>query len=121
WVAGSAWNRWSDAHGMGGQMTVESAGSDQKWTQIGFGNAVNRRGDGKAVYFDEVLFNVDNQIIKAKVTKHVDEEMHRKLGFLEQRKEREKSVASPKPEALTEPVKQQPSPAQPTVKSRARA
>ena len=25
WVAGSAWNRWSDVHGMGGQMTVESA------------------------------------------------------------------------------------------------
>ncbi|MFO1611602.1 hypothetical protein QOT38_27525, partial [Pseudomonas aeruginosa] len=24
-VAGSPWNRWSDAHGMGGQMTVESA------------------------------------------------------------------------------------------------
>lgn len=96
-------------------------GSDQKWTQIGFGNAVNRRGDGKAVYFDEVLFNVDNQILKAKVTKHVDEDMHRKLGFLEQRKEREKSSASPKPEALTEPVKQQPSPAQPAVKSRARA
>ena len=25
WVAGSPWNRWSDAHVMGGQMTVESA------------------------------------------------------------------------------------------------
>src|SRR5690606_3915627 len=25
WVAGSPWNRWSDAHGMGGQMTVEKA------------------------------------------------------------------------------------------------
>ncbi len=25
WVARSPWNRWSDAHGMGGQMTVESA------------------------------------------------------------------------------------------------
>lgn len=25
WVAGSPWNRWSDAYGMGGQMTVESA------------------------------------------------------------------------------------------------
>ena len=25
-VAGSPWNRWSDAYGMGGQMTVESAG-----------------------------------------------------------------------------------------------
>ena len=30
WVAGSPWNRWSDAHGMGGQMTVESAGKGQK-------------------------------------------------------------------------------------------
>lgn len=96
-------------------------GSDQKWTQIGFGNAVNRRGDGKTVFFDEVLFNVDNQILKAKVTKHVDEDMHRKLGFLEQRKEREKFSASPKPGAPTEPATQQPSPAQPTVKSRARA
>lgn len=96
-------------------------GSDQKWKQIGFGNAVNRRGDGKAVYFDEVLFNVDSQILKAKVTKHVDEDMHRKLGFLEHRKEREKSSASPKSEAPAESVKQQPSPAQPTVKSRARA
>ena len=96
-------------------------GSDQKWTQIGFGNAVNRRGDGKAVYFDEVLFNVDNQILKAKVTKHVDADMHRKLGFLEQRKEREKSSASPKPEAPAQPAKAQPSPAQTTVKPRARA
>lgn len=96
-------------------------GSDQKWTQIGFGNAVNRRGDGKAVYFDEVLFNVDNQILKAKVTKHVDADMHRKLGFLEQRKEREKSSASPKPEAPAQPAMAQPSPAQTTVKPRARA
>lgn len=96
-------------------------GSDQKWTQIGFGNAVNRRGDGKAVYFDEVLFNVDNQILKAKVTKHVDADMHRKLGFLEQRKEREKSSPSPKPEAPAQPAKPQPNPAQSTVKSRARA
>ncbi|MGE8051324.1 LPD7 domain-containing protein [Pseudomonas monteilii] len=96
-------------------------GSDQKWTQIGFGNAVNRRGDGKAVYFDEVLFNVDNQILKAKVTKHVDADMHRKLGFLEQRKEREKSSASPKPEAPAQPTMAQPNPAQPTAKPRARA
>ncbi|MFO1607116.1 hypothetical protein QOT38_04440, partial [Pseudomonas aeruginosa] len=31
WVAGSPWNRWSDAHGMGGQMTVESAGENPEW------------------------------------------------------------------------------------------
>ncbi|MFG9346148.1 hypothetical protein ACEP28_12075, partial [Pseudomonas aeruginosa] len=29
WVAGSPWNRWPDAHGMGGQMTVESAALEQ--------------------------------------------------------------------------------------------
>ena len=38
WVAGSPWNRWSDAHGMGGQMTVESAGyRSVTGTQTGFG------------------------------------------------------------------------------------
>ncbi|WP_220034564.1 hypothetical protein, partial [Pseudomonas syringae] len=28
WVAGSSWNQWPDVHGMGGRMTVESAGRD---------------------------------------------------------------------------------------------
>ncbi|WP_210146903.1 hypothetical protein, partial [Pseudomonas aeruginosa] len=35
WVAGSPWNRWSDAHGMGGQMTVESAVESQILGVIG--------------------------------------------------------------------------------------
>ncbi|RMN07307.1 hypothetical protein ALQ65_200185 [Pseudomonas syringae pv. coriandricola] len=72
---------------------------DSKWNQIGHGNAVNRRADGKEVHFDEVLFNVGGTIVKAKVTKHVDEPLHKKLGFLEPRKEREKPSASPKDEA----------------------
>ncbi|RMU43232.1 putative DNA primase/helicase [Pseudomonas savastanoi pv. glycinea] len=71
---------------------------DSKWNQIGHGNAVNRRADGKEVHFDEVLFNVGGTIVKAKVTKHVDEPLHKKLGFLEPRKEREKPSASPKDE-----------------------
>ncbi|WP_348635999.1 hypothetical protein [Pseudomonas aeruginosa] len=43
WVAGSPWNRWSDAHGMGGQMTVESA--DEQWdhAEKGF-TTVNSQG-----------------------------------------------------------------------------
>lgn len=63
-----------------------------KWNQIGYGNAVNRRADGKPVHFDEVLLSVDGSIIKAKETRHVDDELHKKLGFVEPRKEREKPV-----------------------------
>jgi len=60
-------------------------GDDTQWQELGFGNAVNKRNDGKQVYFDEVLFNVDGKTIGARVGKFVDEEMHRKLGFLEER------------------------------------
>ncbi|WP_421668345.1 hypothetical protein [Pseudomonas sp. ALK-5] len=78
----------------------ESGTDDEsKWTQIGYGNAVNRRGDGKEVHFDEVLFNVGGTIVKSKVTKQADEELHKKLGFLESRKEREKPSSPPKDEA----------------------
>ncbi|MCE0877397.1 hypothetical protein, partial [Pseudomonas monteilii] len=42
WVAGSAWNRWSDAHGMGGQMTVESASMAYPASDSDFGRRNNR-------------------------------------------------------------------------------
>ena len=80
--------------------SITGAGDETKWTQIGYGNAVNRRGDGKDVHFDEVLFNVGGTIVRSKVTKHADEDLHKKLGFLEARKEREKPTSSPKDEAL---------------------
>lgn len=63
-------------------------GDDTTWKEIGFGNAVNHRKDGKPVYHDEVLFSVGNEMLKARITKHVDDEMHRQLGFLEPRKPR---------------------------------
>lgn len=94
---------------------------ESKWNQIGYGNAVNRRGDGKEVHFDEVLFNVGGTIVKSKVTKHADEELHKKLGFLEPRKEREKPSSSPKDEApAAGPVSEAKAPMPPT-KNRVRA
>ncbi|RBB62298.1 LPD7 domain-containing protein [Xanthomonas oryzae] len=83
-------------------------GDDTKWKEIGFGNAVNPRSDGKPVYFDQVLFSVGNDVIKARITKNVDDELHRKLGFQEARQARPKydgnsrvapREASPKPTA----------------------
>nr|WP_172689297.1 LPD7 domain-containing protein [Pseudomonas fluorescens]ARJ57898.1 putative DNA primase/helicase [Pseudomonas fluorescens] len=94
---------------------------ESKWNQIGYGNAVNRRGDGKEVHFDEVLFNVGGTIVKSKVTKHADEELHKKLGFLEPRKEREKPSSSPKDDApAAGPVSEAKAPVPPT-KNRVRA
>jgi len=97
------------------------ADDDSKWNQIGHGNAVNRRGDGKEVHFDEVLFNVGGTIVKARETKHVDESLHQKLGFLEPRKEREKPAATPKDEVpAAGPVSDATAPV-PSTKKRVRA
>ncbi|MBY9629139.1 hypothetical protein KUU78_30985 (plasmid) [Pseudomonas aeruginosa] len=87
---------------------AQGKGDDTSWKEIGFGNAVNRRSDGKPVYFDEVLFSVGSEVVKARITKNVDDELHRKLGFVEPRQARPKDDAksdaapgdaSPKPTA----------------------
>ncbi len=82
-------------------------GDDTTWKEIGFGNAVNHRKDGKSVYHDEVLFSVGNEVLKARVTKHVDDELHRQLGFLEPRKPRssdENKSAMTSGDALPKPT-----------------
>lgn len=60
-------------------------GDDTKWEEFGFGNALNKRNDQKQVYFDDVLFNVGGKTLSARITKNVDEDMHRKLGFVQDR------------------------------------
>lgn len=92
-----------------------------QWNQIGYGNGVNRRADGKEVHFDEVLFNVGGTIVKAKVTNHADEALQMKLGFVEPRKERGKPSEVPgdlTPNAA--PVSEAIAPV-PSVKTRVRA
>ncbi|MDN7527658.1 LPD7 domain-containing protein [Burkholderia orbicola] len=88
---------------------AQNTGDETTWKQIGYGNAVNRRTDNKPVYFDEVLFSVGNQLVGGRVTRHCDDELHRKLGFVEDRKPRppkednkssaNKEDTSPKPTA----------------------
>jgi hypothetical protein len=72
-------------------LRISEAQGDAKnprWREIGYGNAVNHRADGKPVYFDEVLFNIGNDVVKARATGSVDSELHRSLGFVEARKSR---------------------------------
>ncbi|WP_188867947.1 LPD7 domain-containing protein [Pseudomonas asuensis] len=76
---------------------------DGQWKEIGFGNAVNKRNDNKQVHFDEMLFNVGGQTLNARITKHVDEEMHRKLGFVEERLERPKDSTKQMPASIPAP------------------
>lgn len=71
--------------------------ANPRWKEIGFGNAVNRRSDGKVVHFDEVLFNIGRDIVKARVTGATDPELHRSLGFLEARKPRDAANKRPPP------------------------
>ncbi len=69
----------------------EGQGDNVQWTELGFGNAVNKRGDEKPVYHDEVLFNVNGKTISARLGKDVSDELHTKLGFTSARVERPES------------------------------
>ncbi len=88
-------------------------GEDQTWREVGYGNAMNTRKDGKQVFYDTVIFNVDGEILNARITKHVTAEMHAKLGFTSPRQERPKSDQSIK-EQTEEPAPGQPTPRQAT-------
>ncbi len=58
------------------------------WKEIGFGNAINRRKDDKAIFFDEMLFSIGDDLVKARIAQRVDNDLHRQIGFKEPRKER---------------------------------
>lgn len=60
---------------------VSKEGEEERWEELGHGNAMNRRSDNKAVYFDEMLFNVKGEILNARITQKVDQSLHRQLGF----------------------------------------
>lgn len=55
--------------------------ADMREQKLGYGNAINRRQDGNPVNFDEVAFNVEGKVIKAKVVPSIDQETHATLGF----------------------------------------
>jgi hypothetical protein len=63
-------------------------GEKTQWKKIGFGNALNQRKDGKPVYYDEMLFKIGAETLNARITSHVDPDLHGKLGFLQKPAER---------------------------------
>jgi Large polyvalent protein-associated domain 7 len=108
--------------------------NNPKWREIGYGNAVNHRADGKPVYFDEVLFNIGSDVIKARATASVEPELHRRLGFMEARASRPAAndsadraagaslpKAAPAAEAREAAAGAAPRPTKPRHSSRARA
>lgn len=92
-------------------------GDDTKWEEFGFGNALNKRNDQKPVYFDDVLFNIGGKTLSARITKNVDEDMHRKLGFVQDRVARpERAKAGEEPAGAATDPKTKAQAAQPEAK-----
>ena len=77
----------------------------------GYGNVINRRSDGKQVFFDQAVFNINGSVsgngqdmtITAFVGSKVDAALHKNLGFEQDRIQRpdpaNKVADAPKPEA----------------------
>ncbi len=82
-------------------------GDEKTWNDVGYGIAMNSRKDGKPVFFDTVLFNVGDETLNARVTKHVTPEMHEKLGFTSPRAARPRAESSAKAEQAEEPAPEQ--------------
>ncbi|MBU2708710.1 zeta toxin family protein [Zooshikella marina] len=59
-------------------------GDTQK--QLGHGNAVNSRTDGKEVNYDQMLFRIGNTIMQAKLEGKPDSTIHESLGFKQPQK-----------------------------------
>ncbi|MFY2610797.1 hypothetical protein HMPREF3069_05200 [Achromobacter xylosoxidans] len=82
-------------------------GEEQSWREVGYGNAMNVRKDGKPVFYDTVLFNVGGETLNARVTQHVTPELHEKLGFTSPRAERPRTEKAAKAEQAEEPAPEQ--------------
>jgi len=67
---------------------AHQVGDKTKWVEVGHGNAINSRKDGKDVYFDEVLLNVQGNLLNCRVGKNCPDDVHRQLGFQQDRIER---------------------------------
>lgn len=82
--------------------------ADMREQKLGYGNAINRRNDGKPVNFDEVAFNVEGKVIRAKVVPGIDLDTHATLGFKKPLVQEEAKpagfVAGPAPEERPVPA-----------------
>lgn len=91
--------------------TLSTKDKDGKAHEHGHGNVINRRSDGKAVYYDQAVFNINGDssgngqpmTITAFVGTKVDADLHRHLGFEQAKIQRpapeNKAADAPSPEA----------------------
>lgn len=78
-----------------------------KWNDVGFINPLNHRKDGKDIYFDQLLVNIQHEgktvVYSARTAKNLDPKLHEALGFLKPAIPRQnfadKSEAKPASEA----------------------
>ncbi len=90
--------------------------SEPRWETIGTGNAVNHRADGKAVRFNQVIFNVkdlegNEVIIRAYTTREAPREVREALGFAQDaipREKREQPEHEAQPEKVAQRAAQEP-------------
>ena len=86
------------------KVQVEQGDGKAPYIDWGYANAVNSRKDNKAVYYDEVVFNLQKLkqygglILRARVGDKVSDELHKALGFVEPRQPRPENKSSDKAE-----------------------
>jgi hypothetical protein len=99
---------------------VSREGEDERWVELGHGNAVNRRSDGKTVYFDELLFKVKDEVLNAREVAKVGKSLHHHLGFEHPRDKRpERSASNAPAPADSEPAPAARKPARSAQRARA--
>lgn len=85
--------------------STAGTGEDAKWKTFAYGNAMNKRSDGKPVYFDQVIFNVagdSDKTFSAYVGRGCTDEFHQQLGFTSPQIERPAREAVEAPEVEEE-------------------
>jgi phage/plasmid primase-like uncharacterized protein len=73
---------------------LQGDAQNARWREIGYGNAVNHRTDGKPVHFDEVLLSVGKELMKVRDVSNLDSPWRQKLGFIGARKPRPSAEAA---------------------------
>jgi hypothetical protein len=86
-------------------LTTNTAAEGQpaQWKNVAYGNAVNKRSDGKDVYFDQVIFNVagSEKTFNAYAGRGMNDDLHKQLGFTSP------LVQRPAKEAATAPAEEE--------------
>ncbi|WP_017461404.1 hypothetical protein [Dyella ginsengisoli] len=99
---------------------VSREGEEELWQELGHGNAVNRRSDGKKVYFDELLFKVEGEVLSARAVAKVSKSLHHHLGFEHPREKRpERGTSNAPAPADSEPAPAARKPARSAQRARA--